>query len=357
MGNVFKPKRSISPGVVPSTSDLAENEIAINIPDQVIYTNAAGIITSIANFSTGTGDGATGAPGFGIYATARVDGDGTVLSSIGLTVQRLTVGTYRYTFVDPYVNADYSLAGQVFDTLTNTNVMVSSASSTSFVITTGEGDNGNTDDIIVDTEHAITVFGVSGPSGTVSAYETWLEVGNIGTEQDFLDTVQGATGIQGDNGATGPIGIGSTGATGIFGSTGATGETGPEGATGIPGTGITLLGTVPTVNDLPTTNNNVGDLYIVAASGDGYAWDGSQWNNVGAIQGPLGRYWRPQELLVLVLLVLLVFKVLPVVVSLLLMPRETHLGETTQPLRSVMVLIVLKLVLLLQRNVFFAHYQ
>ena len=71
------------------------------------------------------------------------------------------------------------------------------------------------------------------------------------------------------------------------GTPGPQGEQGPQGPAGPAGTGINLLGTVPTVGDLPASGNS-GDLYIVAASGDGYAYDGMNWNNVGPIQGPQG---------------------------------------------------------------------
>ena len=78
-----------------------------------------------------------------------------------------------------------------------------------------------------------------------SAYAIWLEAGNVGTEQDFLDSLVGATGPTGAAGATGsqgPIGpLGAAGATGwpgplgIAGSAGATGATGPPGPAGATG--------------------------------------------------------------------------------------------------------------------------
>ena len=188
--------------------------------------------------------GATGADGFGIYATARTEADGTLVSAIGLSVSRIATGIYDYTFTDPYVDASYGVVGQVFDTVTDTNVMVSNVTSTGFRIILGEGDNATDADILVDVEHVVTVFGVSGPSGSVSAYQTWLDVGNVGTEQDFLDSIQGetgATGADGIQGATGADGVegpqGATGA-GVDGATGATGADGVPGATGADGVGV-----------------------------------------------------------------------------------------------------------------------
>ncbi len=53
--------------------------------------------------------------------------------------------------------------------------------------------------------------GIQGPPGTngsigvdgKSAYEIWLDEGNTGTEQDFLDSLEGAPGAQGPPGANG----------------------------------------------------------------------------------------------------------------------------------------------------------
>ncbi|MFK8161336.1 MAG: tail fiber domain-containing protein [Lewinella sp.] len=100
------------------------------------------------------------------------------------------------------------------------------------------------------------------------------------------DGTDGATGPQGDQG---PAGMqGPQGEAGPAGPEGPQGTTGPQGPAGQDGTGISLLGTVATVGDLPGAGNDEGDLYIVSASGDGYAWDGSMWTNVGPIQGPEG---------------------------------------------------------------------
>ena len=63
MSNVFKPKRSIQPGAIPSVTDLVENEIAVNTIDRVIYTRSGDSIVPIANFLDPTGNGATGATG------------------------------------------------------------------------------------------------------------------------------------------------------------------------------------------------------------------------------------------------------------------------------------------------------
>lgn len=104
-----------------------------------------------------------------------------------------------------------------------------------------------------------------------SAYQVWLDNGNTGTEQDFLDSLVGAAGAQGPTGATGA-----------------------QGAAGADGTSITIQGTKNTVGDLPASGD-VGDLWIIdtagggADAGDGYVWtDGGEWLNIGPLRGPQG---------------------------------------------------------------------
>lgn len=76
----------------------------------------------------------------------------------------------------------------------------------------------------------------------LSAYETWLNLGNSGTEEDFLQSVkgpkgdigpQGIVGPQGPKGDAGPQGIqGVQGPQGIQGERGIQGEPGPQGEAG-----------------------------------------------------------------------------------------------------------------------------
>jgi hypothetical protein len=101
-----------------------------------------------------------------------------------------------------------------------------------------------------------------------------------------IQGITGPTGAQGVQGITGPTGIqgitGPTGAQGVQGITGPTGSTGPQGAS------ITLLGSVATQGNLPSTDNSVNDAYLVEALGELFVWDGSSWNSVGQIVGPTG---------------------------------------------------------------------
>lgn len=85
-----------------------------------------------------------------------------------------------------------------------------------------------------------------------SAYQAWLNLGNTGTEQDFLDSLKGADstvpGPKGEKGDTGPRGEkgdkgdagpeGSQGPKGDKGETGADGPQGPKGDQGDPATNL-----------------------------------------------------------------------------------------------------------------------
>lgn len=62
---------------------------------------------------------------------------------------------------------------------------------------------------------------------------------------------------------------------------------GDDGDKGEDGTSVILKGSVNTVGDLPSSAD-LGDLYVVTATSDGYVWNGSNWDNVGPIRGPQG---------------------------------------------------------------------
>jgi hypothetical protein len=70
------------------------------------------------------------------------------------------------------------------------------------------------------------------------------------------------------------------------------GPQGPPGGAGPPGAPLEILGSVATVADLPSSGQNVGDLWVVLADGHGYTWDGIAWVDCGEIQstvpGPQG---------------------------------------------------------------------
>ena len=63
----------------------------------------------------------------------------------------------------------------------------------------------------------------------------------------------------------------------------------PVNIRGPQGTGLTILGSFDSMEDLPSDipEGDVGQAYIVA--GDLYVWTGSEWRNVGYVQGPQGK--------------------------------------------------------------------
>ncbi|WP_201282903.1 prophage tail fiber N-terminal domain-containing protein [Serratia rhizosphaerae] len=80
--------------------------------------------------------------------------------------------------------------------------------------------------------------GSTGATGD-SAYQVWLDAGNVGTEDDYLASLQGERGPPGPKGGTGAQGpkgdVGETGETGAVGPAGPQGDTGPQGPKGDTG--------------------------------------------------------------------------------------------------------------------------
>jgi len=118
-------------------------------------------------------------------------------------------------------------------------------------------------------------------SETVGAWE------NVGTIQG----PQGEKGNKGDKGDPGEQGPqGETGPQGEKGDTGPQGPQGPQGEKGADGTGVTILGSYSSEEELNAANptGNVGDAYLV--NGDLYVWseNKSAWENAGSIKGPQG---------------------------------------------------------------------
>jgi hypothetical protein len=89
----------------------------------------------------------------------------------------------------------------------------------------------------------------------------------------------------GPQGPTGPVST-APGPTGPTGPVGFTGPTGPTGPIGRDGSGVTIIGTLNNVGQLPSSGNTLGDAYVIG--GNLHVWDGSAWQNVGPIQGPTG---------------------------------------------------------------------
>ncbi len=57
MSTIIKLKRSTSSGSVPTTSDLQDGEVALNVIDKKMFVRNGGTIVTVANFSSGGGGG------------------------------------------------------------------------------------------------------------------------------------------------------------------------------------------------------------------------------------------------------------------------------------------------------------
>ena len=81
--------------------------------------------------------------------------------------------------------------------------------------------------------------------------------------------MQGEQGPQGDQGIQGPAG--------------------PAGQDGTDGTSVTIKGSYENLDALSVAypTGTMGDAYLVL--GDLFVWNGSAWENVGTIQGQIGR--------------------------------------------------------------------
>ena len=247
-------------------------------------------ITTAAPFNVGA-TGATGA-GVGVYAWAKTTAGGSITYSNGIAgVQRLGNGNYRYTLAQPVFSLpipQYVVTATIdrgTQTQGNYNISVVNYTASTFDIRTF---NNNT---AVDFGHNVNITAADGPSGTGSAYLTWRDVGNVGTETDFINSITGATGVSGSNG--------NQGATGATGAAGASGATGPQGdAISIKQT----FTSATALNGVALVDRNLSDLYIITQPtvgfntlpGVGAVWNGgtsfslTDWDNVGQIRGPEG---------------------------------------------------------------------
>lgn len=101
--------------------------------------------------------------------------------------------------------------------------------------------------VLIETENVIEILYVdgAGPRGDkgdtgISAYQEWLNLGNTGTEQDFIDSLKGADGVDGLSAyevalSSGFVGTEAEWLAALKGPKGDTGDTGPQGPQGPQG--------------------------------------------------------------------------------------------------------------------------
>jgi hypothetical protein len=133
------------------------------------------------------------------------------------------------------------------------------------IVLSTDGINLLVDGVIIGQTGADGTNGVDGTNGMdgndgaegKSSYQVWLDEGNAGTEQDFLDSLKGTDGTNGIDGTNGTDGIdgndgadGTNGTDGIDGNDGADGTNGTDGIdgndgiNGLDGQGVPIGGTV-----------------------------------------------------------------------------------------------------------------
>lgn len=122
--------------------------------------------------------------------------------------------------------------------------------------------------------------GATGERGK-SAYQIALEMGYIGDESSWLDSLIGGTGLSAyqvaqENGYEGSV------TDWLLSLKGDQGERGLPGAKGERGTGLVIKGRVATVEDLPSIAQD-NDSYVVVDHL--YCYYDAQWNDLGDIAG------------------------------------------------------------------------
>jgi hypothetical protein len=137
------------------------------------------------------------------------------------------------------------------------------------------------------------IQGEVGPDG-LTAYEVAVANGFVGTEEAWLESLVGPQGIQGEVGPDGLTAYEVAVANGFVSTEEAwleslVGPQGIQGEVGPRGEGLTIVGTVATEQDLPTTGNTENDAYLTLDDGVLWIWtDDSYWFNAGEVRGPVG---------------------------------------------------------------------
>jgi len=103
MANIFKPKRSTTPLSAPTTGDLVDGELAVNIPDGKIYIRNGSDINELGEYNWD--DNYNGSTKTGIHTTLNV-GIGTTTNDV-----YLEVGPIGASGTSLIVNGDTNITG------------------------------------------------------------------------------------------------------------------------------------------------------------------------------------------------------------------------------------------------------
>ena len=124
--------------------------------------------------------------------------------------------------------------------------------------------------------------GPQGPQGEIGPQGPQGEKGDKGDQGEVGP--QGPQGEKGDQGEVGP-----QGPQGEKGDQGEVGPQGPQGPAGADGKSVSIEGSVPAIADLANlTGVEVGKGYIVEEDGHLHVFNGTEFVDVGKVQGPQG---------------------------------------------------------------------
>lgn len=93
MAIIIKPRKSLTSSAVPTTAQLADGEMAVNVPDKKIYVRDGSSIVEVANASGGGGGGSPVTAVIVISASATLDGShlNAMLEKTGTTTLTMTL--------------------------------------------------------------------------------------------------------------------------------------------------------------------------------------------------------------------------------------------------------------------------
>jgi hypothetical protein len=101
MPNIFKPKYSNTPGKVPTTSDLADGEFAINTADKKIYQRVGTEVVMVADAAAGGSSSPARPYAPGSMTVPTGNGQSQIKRAQFTGTQRLTIaGTGRLSIVN-----------------------------------------------------------------------------------------------------------------------------------------------------------------------------------------------------------------------------------------------------------------
>jgi hypothetical protein len=227
MPNIFKPKRSNVASSIPTTSNLADGELAVNSADKKIFLRDGASIVEIANYSTGSGTGEISVrkdsvqvgtsittldfTGSGISAITASSGIATVNvlgSSAGPGVAR-TVNSYtasedQTSFLINYAVPEGSDAKSYVDVYLNGAKLSTSqyAADTGTSIVLNEGASLN--DIVEVVSFDKIAIGVATAGGTVGTGVTLLDFRGPGVSTVTVSSGVATINIEGGGGTSTP---------------------------------------------------------------------------------------------------------------------------------------------------------